>query len=115
MPQLPTTRPRQPALSDSPWFWTYLFCTAALVGLALAAPKYARRQTQLERQFLARQEGGQAVMGVDGPVSPSSEDNVIIPLGPLFVVCGVILAVAWFRLWSQRIQGSSGTAEPKNG
>ncbi len=106
---------QQSALSDSPWFWAYLFCTAALIGLALAAPKYGRRQTQLERQFLARQEGGQAVMGRDGPVAPSNERNVIIPLRPLFMVCGAILVVAWVRLWTQRFRSSSGSPSPDNG
>ena len=92
-------RSQPPPLTDSVWFWAYLFLTGALIALALAAPKYGQRQAQLERQFLARQEGGQAVMGATGPVPPSTADNLIIPLRPLMILCGLALAIAWVRLW----------------
>ena len=91
-------------LTDSPWFWAYIFSTAALIALALAAPKYSSRQTQLERRFLARQEGGQTIKGDDGQsIAPPTRDNLIMRLGPLFVICGLLLLVAWSRFWWTRV------------
>lgn len=40
---------------DSPWFWSCLFATMALVGLLLIAPKAEVRQRQIEGRFLGRQ------------------------------------------------------------
>ena len=91
-------------LTDSPWFWGYIFATAALIGLALAAPKYSSRQAQLERQFLARQEGGQAVKGAGGEsIPPAHEKNLILSLVPLFLICGTLLVIAWSRFWLTRV------------
>jgi len=94
---------RDEPITDSPWFWAYIFATAALIALALAAPKYYPRQTQLERQFLARQEGGQTVKGAGGQtIDPPYEDNLIMKLGPLFLICAALLVVAWGRFWWTR-------------
>ncbi len=41
-------------LTDSPWFWGLLFSAMALVSLALVAPKYDRRQGQIEGRYLGR-------------------------------------------------------------
>ncbi len=93
------------SIADSPWFWGYIFCTSALIALALAAPKYSSRQTQLERRFLARQEGGQTVKGADGEtIEIPYQDNLILSLVPLFVICGVLLVVAWSRFWWTRLK-----------
>ena len=94
---------RKGPITDSPWFWGYIFATAALVALAMASPKYYPRQTQLERQFLARQQGGQTVKGEDGQVIETpNEKNLILNLGPLFLICACLLVVAWGRFWWTR-------------
>ena len=94
---------QRPPLTDSPWFWGYIFTTAALIALALAAPKYYSRQTQQKRQFLARQEGGQTIKGADGKsIEPPNKDNLILRLGPLFMICSALLLVAWSRFWWTR-------------
>ena len=94
---------KKPPLTDSPWFWLYIFSTAALIALVVAQPKYRPRQTQLERRFLARQEGGQTIKGSEGNtiVKPAG-DNLILRLGPLFLIVGSLLMVAWSRLWWSR-------------
>ena len=98
-------------LTDSPWFWGYIFSTAALIGLALAAPKYRLRQTQLERRFLARQEGGQTIKGSDGAtIEQPTGNNLILRLGPLFLIVGSLLVVAWSRFWWSRVVPGSGAA-----
>jgi hypothetical protein len=97
------TRPATP-LSDSPWFWAYLFATGALVALWMAGPRYVDRQGQLERQFSARQASGQVVVGRDGPVPPTSDEHTIISLRPLYLVLAALLLVAWVGLWYQRFR-----------
>lgn len=44
--------------TDSPWFWGLVFSVAALVSMALIAPKFDRRQRQIEGRFLGRQQAG---------------------------------------------------------
>ena len=91
-------------LTDSPWFWAYLFGAAGLVALFLAGPRYIDRQPQIERQFLARQHGGQAVAGANGPVAPSTSDRMIISLRPLYAACTIVFVVAWLGLWWRRFR-----------
>ncbi len=60
----PFPQPDQPApqpgprfrATDSPWFWGLMFSGMALVGIAVIAPKFDRRQRQVEGRFLGRQE-----------------------------------------------------------
>ena len=50
-------QPRPPFRpTDSPWFWGLMFSVMALVGIAVIAPKFDRRQRQVEGRFLGRQE-----------------------------------------------------------
>jgi hypothetical protein len=100
----PDSRAQVAPLTDSPWFWAYLFGTAALVALFLAGPRYLERQGQLERQFTARQASGQVVVGTNGPVPPSTGERMIISLRPLVAILAVGLSVAWIGLWYQRFR-----------
>jgi uncharacterized protein involved in exopolysaccharide biosynthesis len=43
-------------LTDSPWFWGLVFSLMALVGIGLIAPKFDKRQRQVEGRFLGRQQ-----------------------------------------------------------
>ena len=49
-------QPESRRLTDSPWFWGMLFSLTALVGIGLIAPKFDRRQRQIEGRFLGRQQ-----------------------------------------------------------
>jgi hypothetical protein len=54
---VPGTPPEPPfRATDSPWFWGCVFAVMGLVGIAMIAPKFSRRQGQLERRFLGRQQ-----------------------------------------------------------
>ena len=101
----------EPPLTDSPWFWAYLFCTGGLIALLLMSNKYDGRQPQIERQMAARQAGGQAVSGDAGPVRGSTEGDLLITLKPLYGILALILCVAWFRLWQQRFRRKRPTNE----
>jgi len=80
----------------------YLFGTAALVALALAAPKYGPRQAQIEREYQGRSRAVQNLNGVEPNLPLSTAERTLVPLRPLFFVLAGITAVAWFIFWSGR-------------
>jgi hypothetical protein len=98
-----TTSLTDPArLSDSPWYWVYLFCTAGLIALVLAGPKFAARQSQIERSAQGRQRAVQNLSGEEPTTQLSTEENTHIRLRPLYYVLGALLAFAWIKLgWKQ--------------
>jgi len=49
-------RPAAFCFTDSGWFWMLLFSLMALVGIALIAPKFDKRQRQIERRFFGREQ-----------------------------------------------------------
>src|SRR5687767_13518965 len=89
------TRP----ITDSPWFWTYLFSTAALIALALAGGKYGPRQAQIEREFQGRQRAAQNLNGQEPNVGLSTAERTLITLQPLFFALAAVTIVAWFVFW----------------
>ena len=113
MTEVQTKANHEPPLTDSPWFWAYLFCTGGLVALFLMSPRYNERQPQIERQMSARQAGGQAVSGESGPVRGSTDGDVLISLRPLYGILAILLSGAWFGLWYQRFRVRRGSASQK--
>ena len=82
-------------ITDSPWFWAYVFATAGLIALALAAPKYRLRQTQIERQFEGRQNSMRGTANAPAD-EPPPVGKTRITLQPLFLGLAAITMVAWF-------------------
>ena len=90
--------PARTSITDSPWYWVYLFATAGLIVLTLAGTKFSSRQTQIERAAQGRQRAVQNVSGKE-PVTPMSDvQHTQITLRPLYVVLGLLLIVAWTNL-----------------
>ena len=99
---MPASPPRN-TITESPWYWVYLFATAGLIALLLAGPKYAVRQTRLENNREARIRAAQLAAGQDvEQVEATEQQSPSIPLWPLYVVLGGALAAAWFNLWWRR-------------
>ncbi len=92
-------QPKRSSIVDSPWYWIYVFCAAALIALIVIGPKFARRQTLDERNYQARQRANQAALGQEPDVPLSTEDNRIITLTPLFLIVAVVFTVAWAIVW----------------
>ncbi len=90
-------------MTDSPWFWAYLFTTAALIALALIGPKFAARQAQIEREFQGRQRAAQSMHGQE-PTGPlSTAERTLITLRPLFFGLAAIMTVAWIVFYRTRM------------
>ena len=87
------------AITDSPWFWAYLFATAALIALALMGPKYSARQAQIEREFQGRQRAAQSLQGQEPTGQLSSAERTLITLKPLFIGLAAATVVAWIVFW----------------
>lgn len=102
----PSASPVRRPLSDSPWFWAYVFGTFALVALALAAPKFSLRQVHVEREFQGRQRAAQSLAGQEPTVEMSTVGNTQVTLRPLFVGLAVISTVAWSVFWWTRRQSA---------
>jgi hypothetical protein len=89
-------------LADSPWFWAYLFGTAALVALALAGPKFGPRQAQIEREYQGRTRAAQNLNGVEPDLEMSTAERTLITLRPLFIALAVITSLSWVVFWWTR-------------
>lgn len=101
---------QQPPFSDSPWFWAYLFTTAALLALALIAPKYSARQAQIERQFKGRQSASHSAVNQPDNHQPGEQtldsirkpDENQITLKPLYLGLAALTTVLWLLHWRTR-------------
>jgi hypothetical protein len=90
-------------ITDSPWFWAYLFATTALICLALIGPKFAARQAQIEREFQGRQRVAQQTHGQEPSGQLSTAERTLITLRPLFWGLSIITTVAWIVFWRSHI------------
>jgi hypothetical protein len=97
-------------LSDSPWFWVYLFATAGLIGLALIGPKFAARQANIERQFQGRQRAAQQAQGQEPTGELSTAERTLITLQPLFIALAAVTIIAWVVVWRR---GRVTTPDPR--
>jgi hypothetical protein len=85
--------------TDSPWFWAFLFSTAALLALAVIAPKFAQRQAHIEREFQGRQRAAENLNHREPSVGLSSPSQTLITLQPLFFALAAVTMVAWVVFW----------------
>jgi hypothetical protein len=86
-------------LTDSPWFWLYLFSIAALAGLILIGPKYYARQSQVERQYQGKVRAAQAAAGAEPTKELSRPEATQTSLTPLIILFAAIWICAWPLVW----------------
>lgn len=105
-----TPAPQQEPITDSPWFWLYLFATTALILLVVFRSKLDIRQAEIERQHQARElasqtlEAGQDAAPSDSPITVSTPENTLIGWSYIYVVLGLLVSVGWVRLWYVRFR-----------
>lgn len=109
----PASPARQSPLYESPWFWVYLFATAALAILLLANAKITGRQAQLERNMQARQRAAQVRAGETPTVPLSPPDKPQIGLAPLYALLTILLLVGWVGLWYTRLRHRTAHSVPR--
>lgn len=94
-----TTGPSHAPLTDSPWFWLYLFSIAALAGLILIGPKYYARQSQVERQYTGKVRASQAASGAEPTKEMPTPQSTKTSLTPLMILFALIWICAWPLVW----------------
>jgi hypothetical protein len=92
-------------ITDSPWFWVYLFATAGLIALALIGPKFAARQSHIEREYQGRQRVTQNRAGQTPSIELSTAERTLITLRPLFIGLALVTIAAWIIFWRSRSTG----------
>ena len=90
---------RKKSITESPWYWVYLFSTAVLIAIVLLGPKIIERQTIDERNYQARQRTYRQASGEQPDIPLSTNDNQLITLQPLIITFAIVLAVSWIILW----------------
>ncbi|MBC8350983.1 MAG: hypothetical protein H8E66_03295 [Planctomycetes bacterium] len=107
------------SITDSPWYWVYLFCTAGAVALLLAGPKFAARQSQIERKYEDRLHVAKHVAQPQLPVTEREavqRTTTRVMLWPLYAVLGCVLSVAWYKLWRHhKRRDDTLESQPSNG
>ena len=93
------TKRTRPSILESPWYWAYAFAAVGLALLLLIRPKFAERQANQEKQYQARQRAMQIKQGKAPTIEPSTADNRIVELKPLFFFLIVVMLAAWIVTW----------------
>lgn len=91
---LPTNSNRPP-ITDSFWFWVCLFATMGLVALWAGSLKFEARQDAIERNAAGRVRAAEHMAGEEMTTEVPAEGERLIGIGPLFIVLGGVLIVAW--------------------
>jgi hypothetical protein len=107
------TTPIRPPLTDSPWFWLYVFATAGVLSLMLIGPKFGARQSQLDRQFEGRRHITQLPADTPGQRPYSSPVARELSLRPLYAILTVAVFGGWMLLWRQRYRIANRKTEAK--
>lgn len=100
------------SVTDSAWFWVYLFATAGLIALALVGPKFSARQAQIEREFQGRQRAAQQAHAQEPTGQLSTAGETLITLRPLFWGLATVTAIAWLVFWRTHLKRESASATP---
>jgi hypothetical protein len=101
------TSPARQPITESPWFWVYLFGTAALIALFFAGNKFGPRQAQIEREYQARTRATQRLNGQEPSVELSTPERTLVTLQPLWYVVAVVTIVGWLLFWRSRRRQNS--------
>jgi len=94
--------PTCPKLTESIWFWVYLFSTAALIILFVMQSKINSRQNNEQRNFQARQQTYENLTRPDNPTNVTKKTVRTVTTTPLFIIMGLTFSLSWIMLCRQR-------------
>ena len=90
---------KRPRITDSPWYWLYLYCTFGLIALVVAGPKIAQLQLHAEQNFQGRQRANQQAAGQQITIPLTTLEDRKVKLAPLFLILAGLLCFGWISLW----------------
>lgn len=91
-------------LTDSPWFWLYLFGTAGVLAIAAQSTRYGDRQSQHDRQFQGRQHIYRHAADEDAAAPFSTAADKVADLRPLYALLLTVIGAGWVGLGWQRFR-----------
>jgi hypothetical protein len=99
-------------LTDSPWFWVYLFGAAALIAMFLIGNKADTVQAQRDGNFTRRQasldrQAGKTI--ADSPPASDSEpvEERYVDFTIFYGIIGAVTVFAWVMHWRQYLHSRS--------
>ena len=97
--------PQQKKLTESIWFWCYLFSTAGLISLVILQGKFDTRQDLEETNFRARMQTYKSTenQDTDTMVEADAPSEQLVTLTPLYILFGLTFSISWIVIWKQRI------------
>lgn len=104
----------RPKLSDSPWFWVYLFGVAALIAMFLIGQKADTVQAQRDGNFTRRQASLERQAGKN--VETKSADGTetaeprYVDFNIFYAILGAVTVFAWIMHWRQYLNRRSITS-----
>jgi hypothetical protein len=103
----------QSKLTDSPWFWVYLFGAAALIAMFLIGNKADTVQAQRDGNFTRRQASLERQAGKVPPAASESESQTelqeprYVDFTIFYGIIGAVTVFAWIMHWRQFLQRRS--------
>lgn len=109
--------PARPKLSDSPWFWVYLFGVAALIAMFLIGQKADTVQAQRDGNFTRRQASLERQAGKDISTVETSwadgtevEEPRYVDFKIFYAILGAVTVLAWIMHWRQYLHRRSSSS-----
>jgi hypothetical protein len=98
-----------PRLTDSPWFWIYLFGAAALIAMFLIGNKADTVQAQRDGNFTRRQVSLERQAGKSSDASPLDAESEqheprYVDFTIFYAIIGAVTVFAWIMHWRQFLQ-----------
>ena len=87
------------SILESPWYWVYVFCTAAIVGLVFVGPKITERTVQNERSHQGRVRAAESEAGMKPDTAMSTRTTTTQKLTPYYLALAATIILSWVILW----------------